>query len=99
MFAAQLGDLVTPMLMSGLPVEEYRTPAAASARVLDRRIRDQDHVGSAEDSLTAALIRDWMAAADSLALVLAQIDGLGDELRAEAAATVSATATPISATS
>ncbi len=79
---------VTPMLVSGLPVEEYRTPAAASARVLDRRIRDQDNVGSAEDSLTAALIRDWIAAADSLALVLAQIDGLGDELRAEAAATV-----------
>ena len=76
------------MLMSGLPVEEYRTPAAASACVLDRRIRDQDNVGSAEDSLTAALIRDWMAAADSLALVLAQIDGLGGELRAEAAATV-----------
>lgn len=81
---------VTPMLASGLPVEEYRTPAAASARVLDRRIRDQDKVGPTEDedSLTAALIRDWMAAADSLALVLAQIDGLGDELRSEAAGTV-----------
>lgn len=80
---------VSPTLVSGLPVEDYRTPAAALARALHRRIREQDkHGPPAEDSLTAALIRDWLAAADSVPLIMAQIDGLGDELRAAAADTV-----------
>lgn len=38
--------------------------------------------------LTGALIRDWCAAGDALAMILAQIEALGDELRAGSTASV-----------
>lgn len=77
---------VSQALASRLPVEDYRTPATELARALDLRIRDQSTVGpSDEDAVRAALIRDWLDAADSLRLILAQIDRLADELRTAAA--------------
>lgn len=79
--AAQLPAAV----VTQLPAEDYRTPAAAMARTLDERIRrrgPRPHaLAGAGDPLTRALIHDWRAAGDSLAVILAQIDDLGDELR------------------
>lgn len=74
-----------------LPVEDYRTPAAAIVRTLDTNIRGQEarrFARADETPLTGALIRDWLGAADSLAVILEHVDDLGEELRAGSAATV-----------
>lgn len=82
---------VPPAVAHRLPAEDYRTPAAAIARTLDERIREREagrKPAGADDPLNGALIREWRAAGDSLAEILAQVDDLGDELRAGCAATV-----------
>lgn len=78
---------VSPAVANQLPAEDYRTPEAATARTLDKRIREQEarHRAGTDDPLTGALIRDWCAAGDALAMILAQIEALGDELRAGSA--------------
>lgn len=74
-----------------LPVEDYRCPAAGLARTLDALIREpgtHGHGNRSDDPQTEALIGDWLATGDSLAVLLAHIDGLGDELRARSTASV-----------
>ncbi|MBA3277876.1 MAG: phosphotransferase [Geodermatophilaceae bacterium] len=79
-----------PPITDRLPTESYQTREAAIVRVLDQRIRglQAGRPGGSDDPLTGALVCKWNAASDCLAVILAQIDGLGDELRAGAAAQV-----------
>ena len=82
---------VPSTIADALPTEDYRIPAAAVARTLDERIRQQ--AGSSQPArsyapTTDALIRDWLAVGDRLAMILARIDDLGDELRAGTAPSV-----------
>ncbi|MDQ3717107.1 MAG: aminoglycoside phosphotransferase family protein [Actinomycetota bacterium] len=74
-----------------LLAEDYRTPAAAVARALDERVRQRaasSDLARSDDSPAGALIREWRAAGDALAMILAHIDDLGDELRASSATSV-----------
>jgi spectinomycin phosphotransferase len=52
-------------------------------RILHQRVCQQD---SAEDLLARALVRDWMSMADSLPVILDQVDALGERLRSASAA-------------
>ncbi len=66
-----------------LATEDYRSPATAIAADLHERIRESASGGTGSaDPLSAALVHDWRAAVDAIALILAQIDEIGDELRA-----------------
>lgn len=82
---------VPPTVADQLPAEDYRTPDAAVARALDERVRRlaaSSDLARSDDSPKGALIREWRAAGDALAMILAHIDDLGDELRASSAAPV-----------
>jgi len=82
--AAQIPDV----LADELPSEDYRTPAAAAARALDERIREESTnrgIATQDDSQRAALICDWLTARSSLVWIFEHIDDLGDELRAASA--------------
>lgn len=79
--AAQL----PPMVTDRLDTEDYRTSALAVAAELHERICNSEgsrHVVRSADPLIVALTRDWQTASDSIALLLAQTDDLGTELRA-----------------
>jgi spectinomycin phosphotransferase len=85
--AAQLPEMVADQL----DTEDYRTSALAVAGDLHERICGSGggrHLAASADPLTVALTRDWQTASDSIALVLAQTDELGDELRAGSRASV-----------
>lgn len=72
-----------------LPTEDYRTPAAAFARVLDERLRKHAAGPAGSHGFpTIALARDWLAAGDSIATILAHGDDLGDELRSRSTTSV-----------
>jgi spectinomycin phosphotransferase len=82
---AEVHDVQLPRAAADqLPTEDYRTPAAASTRVLDERIRAEvrRHPAGSDASPTGALIREWHAATGSVGAILTHIDDLGDELRA-----------------
>ncbi|MBA3369334.1 MAG: phosphotransferase [Geodermatophilaceae bacterium] len=76
---------LAPPITDRLPSENYQTPEAAIVRALDQRIRE---LRASDDPLIGALVHDWRAAGKCLAVILAQIDGLGDELRAATATQV-----------
>lgn len=78
------GAQMPPQIRDHLDVERYRTPAAEVARTLDNRIRAaQARSGpDSTDPAADALIDEWWAARESIALILDHIDELGDELRA-----------------
>lgn len=85
--AAQL----PPMVADRLDTEDYRTCALAVAADLHERICGSEggrHVAGSADPLTVALTRDWQSASDSIALLVAQTEDLGEELRAHSRATV-----------
>lgn len=74
-------------LQGELKHEDYRIPEASQVRALDTWVRggeaDHTQIGGAdrEDALSRALIGDWLAASDSIAVLLDRAQTLGQLLR------------------
>jgi spectinomycin phosphotransferase len=70
--------------LAGLPLEDYRTPLAATVPALSERVRAADTA----DPLVRELVAAWLPWDGAIGLVAARTDALGSVLRAEPAAVV-----------